>query len=507
MADEIKPPQAVQPTPVAPVTKESVPPVAPKPTPAAQPVAAAPLTAPLKTPLTAPSPTPLAAPTAEKTFAVAPKEEPSKTKLLDSLLNKSKDGSTPATGNAFTNLFGGLKKPTPPAAAPAPAPSTATPTIASLAAKAHSLADMLGPKPVFSKAKYAEGEREKTHTAKNVFTGTLLLAVVVYGFFYTQLTSTFTLFGPNPAAQFERSNAELVKTQTDLNLVRLRTARLWLDGINAQADPFLTQRTIAASPLSTDIQKQLAQEKVDESALAIKNSLKEVQKIFTQPLGIDVFSTEPIDVAAREAQFEAQLKESLSSQRATLSRESKQNAEQIRLLDNVSNLVTNRTFRGLIRSQSIDELSSDELAALLSRIRSEAVDEIAMIEKVKAQRLDWGKIIEDIHTVVRKADVYYGQGLFKTVGGFVFSSYRFDFKTGRVAISGLTKTSDSKTFSFIAKLIDSIEKSPKFKDIDFRSFAKTRDENGDFSSGINLDFALQTGTDERDTIQPPTGGK
>ena len=69
------------------------------------------------------------------------------------------------------------------------------------------------------------------------------------------------------------------------------------------------------------------------------------------------------------------------------------------------------------------------------------------------------------------------------------------------------KTSDSKTFSFIAKLIDSIEKSPKFKDIDFRSFAKTRDESGDFSSGINLDFALQKGADPRDDVPAPEAAK
>jgi len=151
----------------------------------------------------------------------------------------------------------------------------------------------------------------------------------------------------------------------------------------------------------------------------------------------------------------------------------------------------------MMKVQNVKDMSHEDLAALLRRIRQEGTDELASIEKIMSNRLDWGAIIKDIHNVVSQADRFYGQGLFKTVGGFVFSSYRFDSTTGRIAISGLTRTSGSNTFSFIAKLIDSIEKSPKFKDIDYRSFSKTRDENGDFSSGINLEFTIQTGQDTR----------
>ena len=82
----------------------------------------------------------------------------------------------------------------------------------------------------------------------------------------------------------------------------------------------------------------------------------------------------------------------------------------------------------------------------------------------------------------------------------MFSSYKFDSETGRISMSGATKTSDSKTFSFIAKLIESVERSPKFKDIDFRSFTKSKDEKGDFSSSINLDFSIQEGSDPRDDV-------
>ena len=103
-----------------------------------------------------------------------------------------------------------------------------------------------------------------------------------------------------------------------------------------------------------------------------------------------------------------------------------------------------------------------------------------------------------MNSVTRKADLYYGEGLFKTVGGFLFSTYRFDAKTGRISITGVTRTSDSKTFSFISKLVDSIEKSPYFKDIDFRSFSKSRDDSCDYSSSINLEFSLQNGFDPRD---------
>lgn len=421
----------------------------------------------------------------------ASKDKPS---FLEKLIASS-DKAGKSGGNVFTKLFGkGSKLATAPQSA-VPMPQTAP-----------SLSALLGPKPQFSARAYEEAEKDRRKTAKTLFQFSLLVGIAVFAYFYSQLDPNFTWFtdqlGPNAAIQFESTNNEIQAQQTELNVFRYRMARLWLDEVNWKIDGFQEQRVIA-TPLSgaENKTKRAAAEK--EFAVLkdnIKKDLTEAKKILGAPLGIDTFSLHPITAEEREASYEQLLKEKLSSQKSALLREKEPNQAEIMLLDNVIRLIGNKPFKNLIVSADLEKISDDDLANLLGKIREEGTDELSSINRIRSKRLDWGAVLADIYNVTRKADQYYGQGYFNTVGGFMFSTYRFDSETGRISMSGVTKTSDSKTFSFIAKLIESIERSPKFKDIDFRSFSKSKDEKGDFSSSINLDFSIQNGTDPRDEV-------
>lgn len=368
------------------------------------------------------------------------------------------------------------------------------------------LSMLLGPKPQFDPAQQEQAERRHLKIAKTVFKLALVCAILTYGFFYTQLNPDFTFFteqlGPNTAVEFERSNSELQKTQTDINLVRFRIARLWLDEANSNIDAFQRQTAIVNSEFIAGAQKQEALAELQVLGATIKNALSEVQKLFAKPIGIDIYSKEPVSPQQREEIFTALLTEELLRQRSAFADENQPNQEEIRIIDNVLRLVENKRFRNAVLAQDLGKISEEDFSGMLAGIREEATDELSAIDKIRRSRVNWGEIIQDIRGVTQKADLYYGQGLFKTVGGFLFNSYRFDAAEGRVSISGITKTADSKTFSFIAKLVDTIEKSPKFKDIDFRSFSKNRDETGDYSSSINLEFTLQPKgeTDSRDDI-------
>ena len=398
---------------------------------------------------------------------------------------------TVANGNVFTKLFGVTSAEPKVQKQANPMTLTSAPTLSS----------MLGPKPVFSRETYEANEAKLARTGKIVFQVALVVAVIVYGYFYTQLSTNFTWFadqlGPNVETRFVQSNGELQTVQTELNLTRYRMARLWLDDVNGQIDPFQSKAAIVNSSLSTDAQKALAQADLQKLGAGIKKSLGELQKIFNQPLGIDTFARAPVTPEEREAFYASLLAAELNSQKTALSNQQNPNTEEIGIVDNVLRLVQNETFRNTIRRQDLANIKDQDLSAMLTTIRAEGTDELSLIDKIRKKRLDWGSVISDIHTIVSSTDAVFGKGLFKSVGGLLFSSYRFDSKTGRISITGLTKTSDSKTFSFIAKLIDSIEKSPKFKDIDYRSFSKSRDETGDYSSSVNLDFTLQ-GTGEKD---------
>lgn len=374
---------------------------------------------------------------------------------------------------------------------------------------APSLSALLGPKPVFSARAMEDKEARRRKIAKTLFSLAVLAALGVYGFFESQLNPNFTLLndqlGPNVAVRFEASNSELKDKQTELNLINYRYARLLLDEANSQIDPFQRQTAIFRSAFATNTQKQNAELELQILGAGIKKTLGDVQKRLGQPLGIDTFTQKPITPEEREAEFERLLKEKLNKEKAALNADQKPNLSEIRLIENVSRLAENKSFRQTLLAQDLGKISEEAFSGMLTKIREQGSDELSAIDKVKAQRINWGEVISDVHAVTTKADPYYGQGLFKTVGGFLFSSYRLDAKSGRISVSGLTKRSDSKTFSVIAELVDAIEKSPKFKDIDFRSFSKSKDESGDYSSSVNLEFALQKGQDSRDTVIESSG--
>lgn len=401
---------------------------------------------------------------------------------------------------------------TPPASYNLPASGNGQSTQAVLGAPppaAPSLSALLGPKPVFSARVMEEKEARRRKFAKTLFFLAVLASLGVYGFFESQLNPNFTLLndqlGPNVAVRFEASNSELKDKQTELNLINYRYARLLLDEANSQIDPFQRQTAIFNSPFSTNTQKQNAEVQLQILGAGIKKTLGDVQKNLSKPLGIDTFTQKPITPEEREAEFEKLLKEKLNKEKTALNADQKPNLSEIRLIENVSRLVENKSFRQTLLAQDLGKISEEAFSGMLTKIREQGSDELSAIDKVKAQRINWGEVIADVHAVTTKADPYYGQGLFKTVGGFLFSSYRFDAKSGRISVSGLTKRSDSKTFSVIAELVDAIEKSSKFKDIDFRSFSKSKDESGDYSSSVNLEFALQKGPDPRDTVIESSG--
>lgn len=363
------------------------------------------------------------------------------------------------------------------------------------------LSSLLGQQPLISKHSEEEKEQKRAKLGKTVLSVAAVAALGVYGFFYSQLNPEFTVLsdtlGPNVASQFESSNAELRSKQSELNVLRYRTARLLLDEINGKVDSFQQESEVLKSPYATKIEKTNAEANRQVLGAEIKKSFLDLQKILREPLGVETYTPKPVTPDELNAQYETALLEQLEKEKSALSSSENPDPVQVRLVENVVRLVSNRAFRDTVLRQNVEKIYEDEFTPMLIQIREQGTDELAFINQLKKQRVDWSRMIRDIHAVTTKADPLYGRGLFKTVGGFLFSSYQSDAKSGRVSMSGLTKRSDSRTFSQIVELVDAIEKSPKFKDIDFRSFAKSKAEGGDYSSSLNLEFTRQK-EDEKD---------
>lgn len=368
-------------------------------------------------------------------------------------------------------------------------------------ADAASISQLLGPKPVFVQKTYIEQEQKRRKAAKNVFTLSVIMALAVYGFFYSQLNADFTYLGQNAASEFESSNALLERKQTELNNLRYRKAVMFLDDTNGEISSYQIHKDIINSQRSSAAEKEQAQTALEETGERIKVMLAQVQAILNESMGVDVYSPEPVAPDEREAYFEQLLRDSLVQTRAAASGSDSRNREMLRIIDNVIRFIDNRSFRDTLRMQDLGKMAAgdQEFDVLLARIRAQGTDELALINKVQTARLDWTSVINNIHeAVIGNVDNVYGRGFFQENGGFLFNSYGFDAKTRRISISGVTKTPNTKTFTGISNLLEAIKCSPHFKDIDFRSFAKSKDEGGFYSSSVNLEFALQ---DESETEQ------
>lgn len=393
------------------------------------------------------------------------------------------------SGNAFTKLFGAVSATPKGPGAPV------------------SLSKLLGPKPIFAQKAYAEAAAKKKRTAKILLDIAVVAALVTYGFFQSQLHPNFTLLinqiGPNVRMNFDRSNEELEAIQTDINVVRFKKTRVLLDEVNADIDSFLSNTAIAKSDLSTPSEKSIAQDELQILGSNIKNALKEVQTMFAKPLGIDTYSLLRVTPEERDARFQVKLVAAINEEKDALAKQANPDLEQLRIFDNVRRLVENKSFRDTVIMQDLGKITETDFAAMLQKIREQATDELSSIVKIRSKRPRWTTVIAQIHDVALRADPLYGKGFFKVQGGLLFSSYRFDAATKRISITGLSKQSDSLIFSQIANLVENIDRSPYFKDIDFRSFSKSRDEGGNFSSSINLEFSLEKDSQD-DSIELKT---
>ncbi len=118
-------------------------------------------------------------------------------------------------------------------------------------------------------------------------------------------------------------------------------------------------------------------------------------------------------------------------------------------------------------------------------------------------------------------DPNYGQPLlYNTIGGVRYNGYEFDTASDKIVLSGSTKTDDGRNFTLMSNLVDQLEASPSFKNVDQRSFSKTKvssDEGGKgYVANFKIDLSLEEGSfSEKDqklsldsiNTSPPSGIK
>jgi len=374
---------------------------------------------------------------------------------------------------------------------------------------------ILGSAPTLQKSIEAEkvtGQKKSLRAAMTFFVISLLIAGGSVFYFYSQLSPTFDLFGPNPTAQLTELNKNLRSSQAVINKHRYLAAQLDLNSFSFISDDFMDKTNQLTLKQLTPAQITAISNSVTDAANELPARLLAIKDNLTPSIVIETYQTEAeADMTPESIQKDAEtaLRDSLLEERKQLTQSSElsDNYDQdLRLIDNTLKLVGNsrllNTIKGanpekfredlLAYADSLDVPLRESLQKTMGDILATTKSDISTIGAVKAKRTSWLWIIDKIEEVTIGVDPNFNSGLFEVTGLEVkYNGYTLDANSGAVVLSGQTRTIDAKNFSLITELIDAFEQSPYFKNVEMRSFSKSGDEISGFTASFNLNLTIE----------------
>lgn len=402
---------------------------------------------------------------------------------------------------------------------------------------ADKLKPILGSSPQLKKTLEQEKEhrqKKMLRTSQVIFAVSFFLALGVSLYFYSELSPSFNLFGPNTTAKLTDMNTSLRSLKTTANKYRYLAAQLDLNSFSYAAEQYLDKTAKLADPDVSDTYKTTLRADVSELQNSLPVTLENLRKNLGQDIITATYKTEGSempDEATNRAQFETDLRASLQAYRDELAAGvagGTVSQQDLKLVDNSIKLVGNNALIGTLRSTqpdalkkdlsdysaSLDPLQRNKLQTLFTSILSSTSSDIATIGSIKANRMNWSTVIKQIETVTAEADTNFGKGLYNQLGGITYNSYTFDQQSNKIAISGDTKTADATNFTLISNLIDKFEQSPYFEGAEMRSFSKSGSTEEGYTASFSLNLGLETGGESaknktvslgKDTLKARTG--
>ncbi len=343
--------------------------------------------------------------------------------------------------------------------------------------------NILGPIPELEKKIVGAFDPTKRNLKliKIAFISVIVLALLSIGFFFSELNPKFDLFsslrGPNTAQELKNSNQEIVTLQTSINQQNYLLMAFYLQELSYLSDTYTKARTGG----------------VDNDALAdlqnrILMAYENAKAKFNEPIKIGNIP---------EADFLNALKNELRDEIKLLKKEELTDpiVQDITNYSTALQLVTNNDLKKFFANNA-DEIRSDlerddmKLFELTQKALEILSNDFSSVNILKQNRIKWSSIIEEIETISKNEDSLYNSGFFEELGGLRYSAFDFDTDNNRVVLTGLAKKDDGTTFTLIANLIDSLEQSPMFKQVENRSYPKSGDENKGYTSNFRIELYL-----------------
>lgn len=351
----------------------------------------------------------------------------------------------------------------------------------------------------------------------------IFAAIVSFGYFYYELTPSFTyldsvLSRANSVNTLTEHKTKLGQTQADINANNLIAAQMSIDRFVYLADLYFYYQ----DRIST-----LNRGKTDKSSIPVyekelntvrENLIKNLEFIQDR-LKKNFYPTVTLDETA-QSEFQNAISEQTKSKIRDIKKLEVKNPVGLtdpQTFDGAIKLFGNQQLMNSFKNLNLtalkkeidnadeekDEGKSDTentfeetIEKLAADINKVAQNDLSIVAKIREQRMIWTDFMEIIENITKSVDKFYTNPKVRQV---FYDSYRFDAKDGKIAVSGTTRKLDRLNFTLLANLIDSFEKSESFSDVDVSSLSKNTE--GDYSTApINLDFQIQKGDDPRDAI-------
>lgn len=344
--------------------------------------------------------------------------------------------------------------------------------------------NVLGPLPELEQKIVGAFDPSKRNLkiVRGLFIGLLVISVLVIGFFYTELNPDFDLLssirGPNTAQQLNNSRDQIIAQQTSINQKNYLLLNYYLQELSYIADSYGKARNGQISP-------EELMNLQDQFLVTYENALTK----WKEPIAVGDIPLET---------FQDELKAALQDELKQLSKETETTA----ILNEIDDyrathkLIGNKRLDSFF-STNIDEIRSDlprddtKLYALTEEILDILNNDFSTISMLKQKRVEWASIINEIEKITKSVDTLYNTGFFEELGGIQYSSYDFDAGSNEIILSGKAKRDDGTTFSLIANLMDALENSDMFTNVDNRSFPKTGSEDEGYVSPFRIELTIE----------------
>jgi hypothetical protein len=378
---------------------------------------------------------------------------------------------------------------------------------------------ILGPAPTLEKSIEQEKQaslKSKLRLFQFIFLMLFVASVAMAFYFYAELSPDFTWFGANTTQRLTDTNTNLRQVQKLINKDNYMAAQLKLNEFSYQSDRFLSSVSKINDPTINSYDKRAIIVDRDEAQKALPVLLGDIRGVLTKDIVIPTLRSEQEPEQTPEQITQA----AQSDLRAALQDERKKygsnptNPQDIldaKLIDNSIKLVGNTPLLNALQTTSTDAFQKQlddyaqapdpqklkALQAVIGKVLSSTKSDLATIADIKQNRIEWSTIIGQIKDVTIHLDgSNFDQPLlYDSLGGIVYTGYEFDTNSNKIVLSGTTKTFDGSNFTLMSNLIDHLENSTYFQDVDMRSFAKSKSggtSNEGFTANFKIDLRLET---------------